>query len=523
MNANTVNTTNKGAVIEWRPLSFIREQHWVRPLQDRYVDSLVDKIKEMGLLPFPLSVTPDGLLYSGNHRREAFVRLGITHCWMYVCQPDSLDRDALKMNSAQEGCLPMTLVDYAELVWRKLSSGQTQNQVAEELVCSRGQISQYAMLQKIVDDAWCVIATNLRSGWKIRRDGAVAEDATVVAFTEGLLRDIVPLTPDQQLDLVQALAENRIQKGKFKILAQHYRARNEAAAWVQQQMAGADIVDRCLIEVAKGIYDAEWQANQGPGQKLKQLVDTAREEWERKNSVVLIHGDFYEKVRDVGDGSVDLILTDPPYNVANDRIFKFEGRSDISQDFGDWDKYEPETFIALFDAWAREFHRILVVNGSGYVFTSDVYISDLRRALNRAGLRVKATLAWHKTNPGTQVVKTNFKSSVEYILFFTKGESGHTFNWQGENEMHNFIETPICGGSERLLDAKKNTLHPTQKPLAVLQHLLEISSHPGDMIFDGFMGVGSTARAARDMGRKFIGIEQDATFFDAAQRRMNDA
>ena len=177
----------------------------------------------------------------------------------------------------------------------------------------------------------------------------------------------------------------------------------------------------------------------------------------------------------------------------------------------------------MFDTWAKEFHRILAENGSGYVFTSDHYISHLREALERAGLKFRATLVWHKKNPGTQVMKTNFRSSVEYILFFTKGESDHTFNWQGENEMHNFIETPICGGSERLLDAKKNTLHPTQKPVAVLQHLLEISSHPGDMCFDGFMGVGSTARAARDMGRKFIGIEQDATFFDAAQRRMGDA
>lgn len=515
-----MNDLHTEAKIQEMPLSFVKERHLVRSINGSYVDQLVRNIEKVGVKAFPLSATPEGILFGGNHRYEAFSRLGIKTCWIHIYQPKSIDREAIELNAATEEILPMSFVDHAELVWRKLKDGMTQLQVAEDLGWSRDKVARFAMLQRIVPEAWAVIVQTFQPVVTGDEEDTVTVFVTTVTFTENLLREIVPLTPGQQVDLVQSLSCGKIQKSRFKILAQNYRARNDAADWVRQQLAGIDIQGRCLAEVDKGIYDVEWQNTQGPGPKLEQLVQTARDEWERKNSVILIHGDFFEAVRSVGNGSVDLILTDPPYNVANDRIFTFKGRSNISQNFGDWDKVTPEDFIAQFDTWATEFCRILAPHGSGYVFTSDIYISDLRRALDRAGLMVKTSIVWQKTNPGTQIVKTNFKSAVEYVLFFTRGESGHTFNWQGENEMHNCISLPICGGAERLTDARGNTLHPTQKPLALLRHFLEISSHPGDMVFDGFMGVGSTAHAARDMGRRFIGIEQDSAFFEAAQRRM---
>lgn len=86
--------------------------------------------------------------------------------------------------------------------------------------------------------------------------------------------------------------------------------------------------------------------------------------------------------------------------------------------------------------------------------------------------------------------------------------------------MHNFIEAPVCGGKERLVDSKGRTLHPTQKPEAIIRHLLDISSNRGDVVFDGFAGVGTTGKVAKDRGRKFIGIEQEKPYFEAMQRRL---
>lgn len=85
--------------------------------------------------------------------------------------------------------------------------------------------------------------------------------------------------------------------------------------------------------------------------------------------------------------------------------------------------------------------------------------------------------------------------------------------------MHNFIEAPICNGPERL----KEPHHPTQKPVKVLGHIIKIASNKGDTVFDPFMGVGSTGVAALNLGRKFIGVEIDETYFRAAEKQLKTA
>ena len=93
----------------------------------------------------------------------------------------------------------------------------------------------------------------------------------------------------------------------------------------------------------------------------------------------------------------------------------------------------------------------------------------------------------------------------------------HTWNFTKQNEMHNFIETPICMGAERI----KNPNHPTQKPVKVLERCIKLASNPGDVVFDPFMGVGSTGVAALNLHRKFIGVEIDKKYYMAAKERIN--
>jgi DNA modification methylase len=253
---------------------------------------------------------------------------------------------------------------------------------------------------------------------------------------------------------------------------------------------------------------------------FRELIPSLLEEFHLPETMQLLHGDFYEQALLLEAGSVQLILTDPPYNVANDREFALDGRKNISQDFGEWDRMDDEEYRGCFDSWAEIWERILCEDGSGYVFVPDKHISYLMDALENAGLHVKTMIVWHKTNPGTQVMHTTFKSSNEYVLFFTKGGGGHTFHWGEENEMQNHIEMGICQGHERILDTDRNILHTTQKPVALLQHFMLISSNPGDVVFDGFAGVGSTGRAALDNQRCFIGIEQNEAYFVAMRKRL---
>jgi len=166
---------------------------------------------------------------------------------MAICSPASLDREAIELNRASEDALPMTFVDYAEMVWRKSAGGSTQQAIADELGWIFQQVSQYALLQKINRDAWGIISTTIQSTSCIPSSDAVDENSTVVEFTERLLRSIIPLTPSQQIELITELANGKIDKKKFKRDAESYRTRNDAEAFVRAQLGE---IDADMIEEA---------------------------------------------------------------------------------------------------------------------------------------------------------------------------------------------------------------------------------------------------------------------------------
>ena len=109
----------------------------------------------------------------------------------------------------------------------------------------------------------------------------------------------------------------------------------------------------------------------------------------------------------------------------------------------------------------------------------------------------------------------HFLNSCELIVCMWN--QGHTWNFTKQKDMHNFIESPICMGNERL----KNPKHPTQKPIKVLEHIIRIATNPVNIVFDPFMGVGSTGVAALNLGRRFIGFELNPEYFVAAEQRLN--
>ena len=86
--------------------------------------------------------------------------------------------------------------------------------------------------------------------------------------------------------------------------------------------------------------------------------------------------------------------------------------------------------------------------------------------------------------------------------------------------MHNFVESGICMGNERVKDANGKNLHPTQKPVSILSKIIKIASNEGDTVLDCFSGVGSTGEAALKLNRKYIGIEIDEEYMNAAYLRL---
>lgn len=228
----------------------------------------------------------------------------------------------------------------------------------------------------------------------------------------------------------------------------------------------------------------------------------------------IIQGNAFELIKQVKDTSIDLILTDPPYNIGkySRGNIKFDWRPEINNDIADWDKvdFNPQNIT-------NDFVRVLKPNGNLFVFCSYNLIGQWHEALDHL-FDTTTFMVWHKTNPTPKFFKNGFLNSCELLLCCWNKK--HKWNFTAQNEMHNFFESPICAGKERL----KNPKHPTQKPVALLQHIIKIASDEGDLVLDPFMGVGSTGKASLLLNRKFVGIEIDEVYYDAAKNRLlNDA
>lgn len=222
------------------------------------------------------------------------------------------------------------------------------------------------------------------------------------------------------------------------------------------------------------------------------------------------HGDSRELIKTIPDNSVDLILTDPPYNlgVYSAENLKFKWEKHTRNHIAHWDliDFNPSE-------WLSEFMRILSPNGNIFAFTSHNLLGKWHESFGNK-FDKNTFMIWRKTNPVPKFLKKGFLNACE--LVFCCWNKGNTWNFDSQKTMHNFIESSICMGNERL----KAPHHPTQKPVKILKRIIEIASNEGDIVFDPFMGVGSTGVAALEINRKFIGFELGKIYFDAAHQRI---
>jgi site-specific DNA-methyltransferase (adenine-specific) len=231
---------------------------------------------------------------------------------------------------------------------------------------------------------------------------------------------------------------------------------------------------------------------------------------------MLICGDCFDKISEISDNSIDLIIIDPPYFISKDSNFKnisdstskdMQVKYNISIDFGEWDKGELD-WNFLF----KEYNRILKKGGTIIIFYDVWKSGEIKLAAELVKLKQPRVCAWIKTNPVPINSKINYLSNAtEYFFTFVKG-GGPTFNSEYDNGFYHY---PICHGKERYQ-------HPTQKPLSLIKNLVEKHSKPGDTVLDTFAGTGTTGHACSLVGRNYILIEKDESYFDIIQKRLNN-
>lgn len=162
----------------------------------------------------------------------------------------------------------------------------------------------------------------------------------------------------------------------------------------------------------------------------------------------------------------------------------------------------------MITTYFNECERILKPNTAIYCFCSWHHIDFFKKEFEKH-FKLKNIIIWNKNNHGSGDLRGAYASKYEMILYGHKGRS--LFR---DKRLADVISCDKISGLR--------SQHPTEKPVDLLKIFIANNSDEGNAVFDGFMGVGSTGIACKELGRDFIGCEIDDTYFGIAQERLND-
>jgi site-specific DNA-methyltransferase (adenine-specific) len=232
--------------------------------------------------------------------------------------------------------------------------------------------------------------------------------------------------------------------------------------------------------------------------------------------IKLMQGDCLERIKEIPDGSVDMILTDPPYGTTACK----------------WD-----SIIPLEPMW-EQLKRIIKPNGAMVLFGSEPFSSSLRMS-NISDF--KYDWVWNKVKGGNFAILNYQPYKIhEIISIFSKSTHNYypikTPQKERKGKVYSSSESaPLKynDGKERVYKDKhpksilevsnanqKGKVHPTQKPVALMEYLIKTYTNEGETVLDFTMGSGTTGVASKNLNRSFIGIELDEGYFEIADKRI---
>lgn len=249
----------------------------------------------------------------------------------------------------------------------------------------------------------------------------------------------------------------------------------------------------------------------------------------------LLKGDSFKILKKLEPKSIDMIFADPPYFLSSGGISCQSGKQ-VSVDKGEWDYTKTiEDRIKYHRKWIALCREVLKDNGTIMISSTLHSVYAIGVALELEGYSIINNIIWRKTNPAPNLACRCFTHSTETIIWARKQltlkkKGSHYFNyeamksenggkqmkdvWEFEEKEPEVFESSTASKREKIYGK-----HPTQKPLALLNRLIVASTKEGDTVLDPFNGSGTTGIAAKNLKRRYIGIELDQEFLDLTKKR----
>lgn len=232
---------------------------------------------------------------------------------------------------------------------------------------------------------------------------------------------------------------------------------------------------------------------------------------------IVVHGDCLDMLPKIRPESVDLIFADPPYFLSG-KITIRSGKA-VIRDNGAWDYFSTFDQMHEFNTrWISECVRVLRKGGCLWVSGTKHNIYSCGIILQQQKvLQIQNDVVYQKANAPPNLTKRTLVHSSEHVLWCVRRGAKYTFNY--EEGKHG------PGRGHQLKDvwrfsSRSTTGHPTQKPEALLERIILLTSKPGDLVVDPFSGSGTSVAVARRTGRRGIGIEKDTMYVDPSRKRI---
>lgn len=242
--------------------------------------------------------------------------------------------------------------------------------------------------------------------------------------------------------------------------------------------------------------------------------------------------DSIKFMQSLKDESFDMIFADPPYMISNVGTSCQNGKL-VSINKGKWDYCQGvEANFEFHKTWLKECQRLLKPNGTIWVSGTYHSIHPCGYAMQQLGLHILNDVIWFKPNASPNLSCKYFTASHESLVWAKKNKKAkHYFNYKAMKD-GDFPKDGLKKPNHQMrtvwmiattpMEEKKFGRHPTQKPLALLTRIIEASTKEGDVVFDPFMGSGTTGVAALKLGRNFVGVDNTKEYCDLAKKRCDD-